>query len=188
MNDSDLNKTLPLLPLVVDLDGTLIHSDLLIESALSFIGSQPIKSLLPLFWLTSGKAYLKGQLAKVAEIDVATLPYDPKVISLINEQKAKGRQIILATASHRIYAEQIARHLKLFDQVMATDGNNNLSGSNKAKSLVEQFGENGFDYVGNSHDDIPVWSVAGYAYIANPDSGVVAKANAVAKVKKSNKY
>lgn len=170
-------------PLIIDLDGTLIRSDLLIESALAFIGHRPMSVFTPLFWLTSGKAQLKGKLAKSTKLDVTNLPYDPQIISLINIERDKGRAIILATASHRIYAEQIAEHLKLFDRVIATDGSTNLSAHNKRDLLVDEFGEHGFDYVGNSHDDLPVWSAARYAYIANPDSGVERKAKTLANVK-----
>lgn len=179
MKNNEFNKSIPL---VIDLDGTLIHSDLLIESALSFVGSKPLKALSPFLWLISGKAYLKERLAKSTELDITTLPYNSQLLSFINDERAKGRKIILATASHRIYAEKVAEHLKLFDQVMATEDNNNLSASNKRDKLIGEFGEQGFDYIGNSHDDLPVWSVARYSYIANPDLGVVRKANEVANV------
>ena len=106
-----------MLPLVVDLDGTLIRSDLLIESGLLFVRQQPTRVWAPLLWLASGKAHLKAMLARDCPLDVAGLPYDSRVIALIEEERAKGRQIILATASHRIYAEQVAAHLKLFDRV-----------------------------------------------------------------------
>ncbi len=169
-------------PLVVDLDGTLLRSDLLIESVLAFIRTRPAYALAPLIWLMSGKAHLKERVAQSVELDVTCLPYDPQVIALIEEERTKGRQIILVTASHIIYAEQIAAHLKLFDRVLATDGVTNLSAHNKRDRLVEEFGERGFDYVGNSHDDLPVWSVARRAHVVNPEPGVEAKAKALGNV------
>lgn len=109
-------------PLVVDLDGTLLRTDLHIESGLAFIPERPASALAPLMWLNVGKAHLKERVAQPAELDATCLPYNDQVIALIEEERAKGRQIILATASHIIYAEQIAEHLKIFDRVLATDG------------------------------------------------------------------
>ena len=169
-------------PLVIDLDGTLLRSDLLIESGFAFIKDNPSRLLSALRWLIKGKAFLKEQLAKSAPLDVTVLPYDPEIISLIEKERAKGREIILATASHRFYAEQIAEHLNLFDQVFATENAINLSRQNKRDRLVENFGEHGFDYAGNSHDDLPVWKAARKAYLINPEAGVVAKAGEIADI------
>lgn len=163
-------------PLVVDLDGTLIRSDLLLESALLFIRAHPWSIFNLLLWLLQGKAYLKAQLAHAVKIEVANLPYENKVITLINSEKAMGRQIILATASHRIYADAIAVHLGVFDQVLATEGDINLSARKKRDRLVEDYAVGGFDYAGNSRDDLSVWQVARYAYVVNPECGVLSLA------------
>jgi 4-hydroxybenzoate polyprenyltransferase/phosphoserine phosphatase len=163
-------------PLVVDLDGTLVRSDLLLESALLFIRAHPWSFLRLLLWLLQGKAYLKAQLAIAVKIEVATLPYETKVINLIHAEKAKGRTIILATASHKVYADAIAAHLGLFDQVMATEGELNLSAGKKRDRLLASYGNAGFDYAGNSKDDLLVWRVARYAYVVNPEIGVLARA------------
>lgn len=171
-------------PLVVDLDGTLIRSDLLIESALIFAREQPLHILHPLAWLMAGKSELKTKLAEVCEIDVNMLPYEPQVIELIEQERAKGRQIILATASHKKYADKIATHLNLFDSVMATEGGINLSARNKRDKLVMQFGERGFDYAGNSHDDLDVWNSARRAYVVNPESGVEVKARRIGNMER----
>lgn len=160
------------LPLIIDLDGTLLRSDLLLESGLAYLRLKPTCALLPIGWLFSGKAYLKQQLANNVQLDISNLPYDPNVIAFIKTEKAKGRKIILATASHKIYAEQIAEYLNLFDQVIATEGNRNLSAQTKRDVLIEEFGAQGFDYAGNSLDDIPVWSAARHAYLVNPEPGV----------------
>jgi len=173
-----------MLPLVVDLDGTLIRSDLLLESGLMFVRQHPLRALAPLAWLASGKAHLKGELARHTELDVAGLPYDTRVIALIEEERAKGRQIILATASHQTYADQVAQHLKLFDQVLATAGGTNLSARRKRDRLVQEFGDKGFDYVGNSADDLPVWASARHAYVVNPERGVEARARALGNVER----
>src|ERR1043165_960036 len=147
-------------PLVIDLDGTLLKTDLLLESGLAFLRSHPTRFFLPFKWLASGKAHLKEKLANTIPIDAAHLPYNEQVLSLIEEEKSKGRQIVLATASHKIYADKIASHLNLFDRVLATEGNINLSASAKRDRLVAEYGEHGYDYAGNSQDDLPVLSSA----------------------------
>ena len=165
-------------PLVIDLDGTLLRSDLLLESGLLFLRSRPTRALLPLKWLLSGKVHLKEQLAKSTPLDVAHLPYDPEVIAFIKEEKAKGRVIVLATASHKIYAEQVAAHLNLFDHIFATE-TVNLSATAKRDLLVKEYGQKGFDYAGNSHDDLPVLAAARHAYLVNPQRGLHEKAEAL---------
>lgn len=179
----------PLLPLVVDLDGTLLRSDLLLETGMAFVRSRPLQLLKSLGWLTKSKATLKEGLALATDIDVSVLPYDRQVIEIIETERKMGRRIVLATASHHTLAERIAEHLQLFDQVMASDAERNLSAHCKRDLLIEHFGEQGFDYMGNSHDDMQVWAAARKAYIVNPESGVEKKARAqgnVAQVIHSN--
>ncbi|KWR74833.1 MULTISPECIES: UbiA family prenyltransferase [Pseudomonas] len=154
-------------PLVIDLDGTLIHSDLLLESGLSYLKRHPLKAFSPIGWLAGGKANLKSRLAGVAPLDVSVLPYNEAVLDLIRREKQGGRRIVLATASHRSYAEQVAEHLGLFDQVLASDESTNLSAQRKRDVLVTEFGMQGFDYAGNSSDDLPVWQAARRAYVVN---------------------
>jgi 4-hydroxybenzoate polyprenyltransferase len=166
----------PGFPLVVDLDGTLLRSDMLLETGMAFVRHKPLSLFKVFGWLTKGKAVLKEELALANPIDVSVLPFDPVVIELIEDERRKGRTIVLATASHHSLAESIAEHLQLFDLVLASDANRNLSAHRKRDLLVEQYGEGGFDYVGNSHDDILVWASARKAYVVNPESGVERRA------------
>jgi len=175
-----VQETFP--PLVVDLDGTLLRSDLLMETAMAFVRSKPLKVFKMLGWLLKGKAALKEGLALETQIDVSVLPYDPQIIDMINAEKANGRMIVLATASHVSLAERIAEHLQLFDLVLASNANRNLSGNNKRDLLVAHYGEGGFDYVGNSKDDLPIWNVSRQAYVVNPDRGVESRVKAMSQV------
>lgn len=159
-------------PLIVDLDGTLLRSDMLVESLFSFIRHNPFKVFAPFFWLLGGKANLKAKLAAAVPLDVATLPYDSEVIAFLEQEKTTGCTLVLATASHQNYAKAIADHLGLFDRVLATHGETNLSASTKRDVLVNEYGEKGFDYFGNSRDDLKVWPSAHKAYLANPEIGV----------------
>lgn len=161
------------LPLVVDLDGTLLRTDLLLESGLAHLRERPLRCLDPVLWLLrDGKAGLKQRLAEVTNLDITALPYEPAVIALIRQARSQGRPVILATASHRTLAERIADHLGLFDAVLASDGITNLAGGRKQAALVARFGEGGFDYAGNARDDLPVWQSAREAIVVNPDPGV----------------
>jgi 4-hydroxybenzoate polyprenyltransferase len=165
-------------PLVIDLDGTLLKSDLLVESGLAFVREKPRHIFAPFYWLMSGKAHLKAKLAEATDLDVSNLPYNDQVIALIKEQRNLGRRIVLATASHKIYADKIAQHLQLFDRVLATENKTNLSAHQKRDALIAEYGINGFDYVGNSKDDLPIWQAARKAYLVEPEYGVAAKASA----------
>jgi len=171
-------------PLVVDLDGTLLRTDTLFEAMLHHVKQGADSALeLPL-WLLSGKASLKKKLAAKVQLDATILPYNEEVLAFLHEAKQSGHFIVLATASHHTYAGRVAEHLGLFDLVIATDDKTNLSAGNKRDRLVAEFGEKGFDYIGNSHDDIHVWSSADKAYLADPDPGVEKRAGMVGNVEK----
>ncbi|GAB3378532.1 UbiA family prenyltransferase [Azotobacter armeniacus] len=169
-------------PLVIDLDGTLLRSNLLLETGLCFFRRQPLQLHKPLGWLSNGKAMLKEKLALASDIEVGSLPYDPQVIALIEAERRNGRIVVLATASHHSLAERVAGHLQLFDRVLGSTAERNLSAHRKRDILVEHYGEGGFDYVGNSQDDIPVWAVARKAYVVNPERGVESRARALGNV------
>ena len=169
-------------PLVVDLDGTLLRSDLLLETGLVFLRDQPHRILAPLRWLMRGKAALKQELAHAAEIDVSVLPYDHSVLELIAAERGRGRRVVLATASHHRLAQRVSEHLGLFDAVFASDGACNLSAKAKRDALVREYGDRGFDYAGNSQDDLPVWETARHAYVVNASRTIERKARAIGNV------
>ena len=130
------------------------------ESALSLLGNEPwLAWRLPL-WLLEGKAQLKRQIANRVELDIATLPYHAELLDWIRAEHASGRRIVLCSASDAKFAEKVADHLGLFHEVIASDGVTNLSSHRKADALVQRFGVRGFDYAGNSRDDVPVWQQA----------------------------
>ena len=160
------------IPLAVDLDGTLILTDTLHESALRALRGHPLQVLRIPLWLARGKASLKQQLAALTEFDAAALPYNLPLIDWLRAQRAQGRRLILCTASDQSMAEAVAQHLDLFDEVMASDGRHNLSARNKAAALEARYGRGGFDYAGNSHDDLPVWQAAREAIVVNASLNV----------------
>lgn len=151
-------------PLCVDLDGTLIRSDTLIESAIELLRRQPWLIVAMLWWLFSmGKAGLKREIARRVSLDASLLPYRAEFIEWLQAQAAL-RPLYLATAAHQSVADAVATHLGLFAGVFATQ-EVNLSSRNKAQELTRAFGVRGFDYAGNSRDDLAVWSAAAGAVV-----------------------
>jgi len=160
------------IPLCVDLDGTLIRTDMLHENVLGLAKASPV-SLLALFgWLGRGKAHLKHQVAERVAIDPAGLPYNEAVLDLIRAARAEGRPVILATASPLSVAQAIADHLGLFDDVIATDPTTNLAAANKADALVARYGAQGFDYAGNHRHDLPIFAVSRNAHLVSSHGGL----------------
>ena len=171
-------------PLCIDLDGTLLNSDLLLEAAFAQLKQAPLSVLRWPRWLAGGKARLKAEIAARVELDIETLPYNLALLAFLREQKAQGRTLVLVTASHRRFAEQVAEHLGLFDEVLATDGDRNLAGAHKAETLVEHYGERGFDYAGNAAVDRAVWKHARRALVVNAGASVANQARAVCEVER----
>ncbi|TFW30406.1 UbiA family prenyltransferase [Massilia horti] len=151
-------------PLVIDLDGTLIYSDLLWEALVLFLKTQFLRLWLLPLWLLEGKAAFKERIAAAIELDPAALPYDRRLLAMIEEERSQGRVVVLATGTPRRLADAVARHLGLFDSVLATGDGVNLTSHNKARALVERYGDKGFDYVGNSRADLAVWQASRTAY------------------------
>jgi 4-hydroxybenzoate polyprenyltransferase len=152
-------------PLCVDLDGTLTHTDLLIESLLVLIKQNPLFVLYCIAWLMRGKGYLKAQVAARVAIDVSLLPYNARFVDFLKKEQSSGRDLYLCTAGDQRFAEQIASHFGFFKGVMASNELRNLSGSTKAGALSAEFGVQGFDYCGNARADVPVWKQARKAIV-----------------------
>lgn len=157
-------------PLVVDLDGTLIQSDMLHESALHALRDRPLDVLSIPLWLMQGKAQMKERLAAGFEVVPQALPYNPALMQWLQEQYRGGRRLVLCTASDSRIAEAIARHLGIFAEVIASDGRTNLAGPNKARALEARFGVHGFDYAGNSRADLAVWRSARRAIVVGAEA------------------
>jgi 4-hydroxybenzoate polyprenyltransferase len=153
-------------PLVVDLDGTLLRTDLLLESALCLIKQKPWLALLMPFWLLKGRAYLKRRLFRLIRIDVSLLPLHDEVLAWLRDEKMRGRRLILATASDSEQARAVVEPLRLFETVLGSDGQRNLKGRRKLKAIREVCGEQ-FDYIGNSMADLHIWKGCRQSVLVN---------------------
>lgn len=160
------------IPLCVDLDGTLIRTDMLHETLLLLAKASPASLAALPGWLARGKAGFKHLIAERVVIDPSGLPYREDVLTLIQEARAEGRPVVLATASPTRVATAIADHLGLFDAVLSSDEGNNLSARAKADLLAARFGERGFDYIGNDHADLPVFARARRAFLVSSQGGL----------------
>lgn len=171
-----------LVPLCVDLDYTLIRSDILWESVVQLWRSPVALLRVLLALLSGGKAAFKTLLAETTKIDPASLPYREDVLEFVRSQHEIGRDVVLATATHRMVAQRIADHLGLFVKVFATDSGVNLSGARKRAALESAYGKHGFDYVGDNQKDLAIFSVAREALLVSPSRSLLAKASALGNV------
>lgn len=158
-----MNSAAP--PLCVDLDGTLTSIDTLHESLLGLAKEAPVALLSLPGWLAQGKAEFKHQIASRVTLDASTLPYHEALLAWLRSERASGRKLVLVTAANRSIAEAVANHLQVFDDVIANDGGENLSGERKRLALVQRFGEKGYDYAGNDSVDLDVWKSARQAIV-----------------------
>lgn len=170
-------------PLCVDLDGTLILSDVLWESIIQ-LWSNPSAALSAIWALRHGKAAMKEALAKTIHVDPGSLPYREDLLTYLRAQYTEGRRIILVTATHQLIAQRVADFLGIFSGVKASEGQLNLGGKNKRDVLVASYGEGGFDYIGDHNKDLAIFSSARLALLADPSDGLKQKAAKVAKVDK----
>lgn len=171
-------------PLVVDLDGTLLHTDTLVESLFDVARRRPLQLLRLPAWLADGRANLKRQLALRASVDLQVLPLADDLLAHLRELKRQGRHLVLATGADEAIAHAVADELGLFDEVLASDGRVNLSGEAKRDRLVAAFGARGFDYAGNSTRDLPVWAAARRALLVRPSAQLAAAAARVTEVER----
>lgn len=158
------------IPLAVDLDGTLISTDLLWESAFQLIRANPLYLFLLPVWLLSGKARLKTEIARRVTLDASHLPYREDFVSYLRAERVRGRDLILVTAAAEPFAKAVAAHLGLFSAVYHTDEKTNLASHRKAALLSELYGPQGFDYAGNDRADIAVFEIARSAIVVAPDA------------------
>ncbi|MBS0254784.1 MAG: UbiA family prenyltransferase [Proteobacteria bacterium] len=151
-------------PLAVDLDGTLVRGDVALEALVGALKRGPRVWWALFLALLGGRAALKACLARIAPVDPASLAYRPEVLALIAQARAEGRPVLLATAAHWRNAARVARHLGCFDGVLASRRGHNLKGRAKLAALEACAAPEGFDYVGDTGADRPIWARARVAY------------------------
>jgi len=159
-------------PLCVDLDGTLVKSDTLVDSVFALLRQRAAATWQLPRWLARGKVGFKAEIAKRVQLAPETLPYNQPLLEFIREEHAAGRKIYLATASDERLANAVADYLGLFAGVIATNGAKNLSGQAKLAAIQEKFPAQAFEYVGNAAPDAVLLQHAKVAMLANPSMGL----------------
>lgn len=160
-------------PLCVDLDGTLVATDTLWESVLLLLKHHFWLCFWLPFWVMRGKAHLKDKIAQHVTLNVALLPYRENVLAFLQNEQTKGRKLVLATAAHEKIAQAVAQHLKLFDEVIASDAHINMKGATKRDALQQRFGV--YDYMGDSQADLPLFQAAAQAFLVAPSTTLLKK-------------
>jgi 4-hydroxybenzoate polyprenyltransferase len=137
------------------------------------IREQPLSVFWLLAWIFRGKAFLKYQVARRAQLDPASLPYNQDLLSWLQQERGGGRKLLLVTGAERAIAEPVADFLRLFDEVMSSDGETNLTGAAKGAALAKRFGQGGFDYVGGSYPDLKVFRQSRSAILVTASASIV---------------
>ncbi len=170
-------------PLCVDLDGTVVRTDLLLESVMLVAKQQPW--LIPLFplWLLRGRAVFKRRIAENMEIDFSSLPFNEPLCQFLREQRALNRRIGLFTAADEKLAKGVAERLGLFEIVRASDGATNLAGPRKLAEIRSVYGDD-FVYAGDGRIDCEIWRAAKAAIVVGRSSSLRATVEKLAPVER----
>ena len=179
MNSNSIDENIPL---VVDLDGTLINTDLLHEGFILLIRKNFFYVFESIVWLFKGKAYFKNKIFSHIIIHPELLPYNVELLDFLKEERNKGRKLILATASLQFSATEICKVHPIFDEIHGTESIN-LKGKNKLNLLIELFGKSKFDYIGNSNSDLVIFASSRYAYLVNPKRSLERKTRKTSNLK-----
>jgi 4-hydroxybenzoate polyprenyltransferase len=159
-------------PLCVDLDGSLVKSDTLIDSLLALLRTHPALAFSLPSHLLKGKAAFKAFVTESVTLDAAHLPYSDALLQFLRQERARGRDLYLATGADIHLASRVADHLGIFTAVLASDGSTNLTGNNKLEGLRRRLDSAPFDYIGNDTPDLPLLAEATEAMVANPSLGL----------------
>lgn len=155
------------IPLYVDLDGTLLKTDVLLESILLLLRRNPLYLCMLPVWLLRGRANLKYEVARRVDVPCALLPLNPELLAFLHQQRDAGRLLTLISASNEKPVREIGQHLGLFDQMAGSDQYLNLRAEAKLKRIWELNQTDAFAYAGNSWTDIPIWSEAQEILLVN---------------------
>ena len=171
-NNQQLQQGARGIPLCVDLDGTLVKSDTLVDSLLALLRTRPVRVLSLPAKLFGGKAAFKRYISESISLDVAHLPYNRTLLKFLQQERALGREIYLATGADLSIARRVADRLGIFAGVFGSDGATNLTGSRKLDSLRSHLHSDSFAYIGNARPDLPLLEAAAEPYVANPTLGL----------------
>lgn len=165
-------------PLVLDVDGTFLRTDMLVESFWAGMGKRPLATLAGAVRHLGDRARLKAELARLGNPRTDLMPVHPEIVELAHAARAEGREVALASASDRSLVERLAADHGLEARIFASENGVNLKGSAKAEALVAAYGEGGFDYAGNEAVDRAIWDKASTAIVVGDEASARVMADA----------
>lgn len=169
------------IPLVVDIDGSLLLTDISLENVWVALRKDFLACvwvLLTSFWQL---AQLKRRVRLIAEPDIGSLPVRAPVLEFVRAAQQSGRPVVLASGSDQVLVDALARRLDLPGEHFGSSGDRNLTGAAKAALLVEHFGVGGFDYIGNAGVDLKVWRQARNVIVVGPGGRLARRIAALGK-------
>ncbi|NNK78560.1 MAG: UbiA family prenyltransferase, partial [Litoreibacter sp.] len=181
MTNEQMKDEVPAVPLVLDVDGTLLRTDMLYETFWAALRCNLVATLWILFTLWSHPARLKRELRRIAEPRLELLPVRAEILEMARAARTQGRPVHLASGSDRELVATLAKQLDLPSTHFGSTPDCNLTGRVKAESLVETFGEGGFDYAGNSASDLKCWAAARRIIAVSPNPALSMRLKAIGK-------
>ncbi len=157
-------------PLVIDIDDSLLRTDMLMESFLTALGKNAIETIKSTYQHIGDRARLKAEMARLSDLDVSRLPVNEAVLALAKQAKAEGREVVLASGSDQSLVDKLALRLDLAGEHLGSDSKVNLTGRAKGQALVRRYGRDNFDYVGDAAVDLKVWKRADLSYVVAPSA------------------
>lgn len=155
-------------PLVLDVDGTLLRTDLLYETFWAALGHSFFATLRVLLACWTSPPRLKRRLREIAEPNIDLLPVREPVLDRAREAIAQGCRVHLASGSDQGLVEAVAQRFDLPGEHFGTQRARNLKGRTKAAFLNEKFGVQGYDYAGDSWADQMSWQNARRVIAVSP--------------------
>ncbi|WP_421704687.1 UbiA family prenyltransferase [Aliiroseovarius sp.] len=165
-------------PLVLDVDGTFLRTDMLVESFWAGMGKHPIATIAASLRHLGDRPRLKAELARIGQPRTDLMPVHAEIAELAQIARNEGREVVFASASDRELVERLAVDHGLEGKVFGSENGTNLKGTAKAEALVAAYGEGGFDYAGNEPVDRAIWERADTAIVVGDESSAKAMAAA----------
>ena len=162
-------------PLVVDLEGTLVKTDLIFEAANTLIAHEPERLVGLARGLLGGRTKVRPYLAQSRTVEPASLPYHAELLDWLHRQHAAGRRLILVARSPAQLAEPVFKYLGFFDELLLLDRDAEPRHADLRSLLISRYGAQGFDFVGSRRADVAVWQAAAAGYLVSSDAALIAQ-------------
>ena len=170
------------LPLVVDLEGALLRSNMLFELLVSALSVAPAQTVLAVKELSKGPYLFSRRLSEIAELDVETVPVREDFALFLRQESAAGREIYLISAEDQSIVEKISKRFAFFRTLdCQTRARGVTTATEKPAFLAKRFPD-GFVYAGCGTDDVFRSDAAKGAVIISNDHSICEALRADGKI------